>query len=137
VVPAHPLTARFVVAAVLLGALGGACGGDETDPAAFCNRYEELRADDPFGELDVASGAEMRTAFERLQDGASRLATTAPADAAVQAERYAATVDDLVAQQRAAGYDLRNLDLGAYRRATGAYNEAAASLENAARAACR
>ena len=140
-VPAHPLTARLAalalaVAAVLTGLVG--CGDDdEGDLRAFCRAVERLRADDPFGDLPVASPQEMRAAFEELQARAEVIGDEAPPGAEVQADRYRDAVDALVDQLRGAGFDPTQLDTLAYSRATADYGEAATSLDNAADSLCR
>ena len=114
-----------------------ACGADGSgEPAAFCAAYERLRDEDPFERLDVASPGEVQAALAGIQEGADRVADRAPDDAEVQADRFVAALEGLVDQLRAAGYDLRALDLPDYRRATDAYYDAAVSLERAAAATC-
>ena len=131
-VPAHPLTRVLALLVLLLAA----CGSDGGDRASFCDGIERLRRDDPFAELAVASPGEMRDAFDDLRETAEAVASDAPSDAEVAADRYLATVDDLLDQLRGAGFELTELDLPAYRRATSEYGEAAASLDNAGRAIC-
>ena len=116
--------------------LAAACGGDGGDRAAFCDGIERLRRDDPFADLAVASPGEMRDAFDDLREAAEAVAADAPSDAEVAADRYLGTVDDLLDQLRGAGFDLTELDLPAYRRATADYGEAAESLDNAGSAIC-
>ena len=132
-VPAHPLIRALLVFVLALGACGDDGGGDL---AAFCQRVDELRADDPFADLAVASPRELRLAFESLRDSADRVSDVAPPEAATQADRYREAVDEVLDRLRGAGFDLRHLDLVPYRRATDDYHEAATSLDNAATAAC-
>lgn len=133
-VPAHPLTRPVAFLVLLL--LVTACGSDGGDRAAFCDGIERLRRDDPFAELPVASPGEMRDAFDDLREAAEAVAADAPSDAEVAADRYLASVDELLDQLRGAGFDLTELDLSAYRRATSDYGEAAESLDNAGSAIC-
>ena len=121
---------------VLAIALAGCGGGGGGDREAFCIAVEDLRTDDPFADLEVASPQEMRAAFDELREGAERIEDAAPRTAEVQAERYRASVDDLVDQMRGAGFDLRELDRSSYRRAVRDYAEIADSLDNEAEAAC-
>ena len=136
-VPTHPLSRPpALLLIVLVMILAGCGGGGDGDPEAFCAAVEELRTDDPFADLEIASPQEMRAAFDELRAGAERIEDAAPASADVQAERYRAAVDELVDQLRGAGFDLRELDLTSYRRAARDHAEIAASLDNAAAAAC-
>ena len=104
--------------------------------ASFCDAVEALAADDPFGELAVASPQEMRAAFDELRDGVEEIARSAPDDLSARADRYLESVDVLIDQLRGAGYDPRQLDTLRYGTATDAYEEAAVSIENAAEDAC-
>ena len=135
--PARRRAARFVAVGLLAIGLG-ACGDEErqTDPAAFCDAVADLRANDPFVELTVASPEEMRAAFEELADGASRIAEAAPEDAGVQADRYRDAVEALRDELAGAGYDPTMVDNARYADGVEAYTEAATSLGNAARALC-
>lgn len=128
--------ARFVAMALLPLALSSCGGGDEADPEAFCAGIEQLREDDPFAELTVASPGEMRDAFAVLASGAGRVAEDAPDDAAVQARRYAEAVEALQDEMAGGGYDLTRVDRDRYRDRVEDYDEAATSLANAARAIC-
>jgi len=121
-----------------LALVPAACGdGGGADPEAFCAAFEDLREDDPFAELTVASPGEMRDAFDRLADGAEGMADAAPDEADVQADRYAAAVDALREEMAGAGYALTQLDRDRYGDAVREYQRAADSLANAARAVCR
>lgn len=122
-----------VVAAGLAGCSDGDSGGDLE---AFCGAMAELRDDDPFAELAVASPGEMRDAFEELRAGAERVETAAPPEAEVQARAYLESVDRLIDLMRAAGYDPRSLDNLAYSDATSTYTSAAVSVDRAATAVC-
>ena len=133
-VPAHPLTRGLLAVSLVLAP--GACRDDDGDPAAFCEGVEGLRDDDPFADLAVASPREMRVAFEALDTDAGRVADAAPPEAETQADRYRDAVGELLDQLRGAGFDLRELDLPAYRQATDEYDEAAVSLDNSATASC-
>ena len=113
-----------------------ACGSDGGDRASFCDGIERLRRDDPFADLAVASPGEMRDAFDDLREAADAVADAAPSEAEVAADRYRASVDDLLDQLRGAGFELTELDLPAYRRATSEYGRAAESLDNAGRSIC-
>ncbi len=114
------------------------CGDDDTapDPQAFCIAVADLRADDPFADLAMASPGEMRDAFDELRDGVVAIQSVAPAETEVQAGEYLAAVDELIDLLRAAGYDPRALDGLAYRDATARYTAAAVSVDNAADAVC-
>lgn len=114
------------------------CGGDdtETDPQAFCDAVADLRDDDPFADLAMASPGEMRDAFDALRDAIAAIDAAAPAEAEVQAGEYLTVVDELIGLLRAAGYDPRALDGLAYRDATDRYTAAAVSVDNAADATC-
>ncbi|HEU5085554.1 MAG TPA: hypothetical protein VFU14_19600 [Acidimicrobiales bacterium] len=120
---------------VAVTALAG-CGEDGGDEAAFCDEVAALREDDPFSDLEVATPAEMREAFDALAGGADRLAAAAPGDVEVQAERYRAAVDAVRDELAGAGYDPRRLDGRRYARAVEEYTAAAGSLDNAADARC-
>lgn len=128
------LSVGIVAAAALLTS----CGDDDGsgDVASFCEAVESLAADDPFGELAVASPQEMRAAFDELRDGVEAIARSAPDDLSGRADRYLDSVDALIDQLRGAGYDPRQLDTLHYGTATDAYEEAAVSVENAAEDAC-
>jgi hypothetical protein len=134
VVPAPALSA-IVAALVLLGA--GACGdGGTDDPAAFCAAVAELRDNDPFADLAVASPGEMRDAFTALATGADRIADAAPREVEVQARRYASTVDALRDELAGGGYDPTRVDNASYGAAVADYTVAATSVSNAADALC-
>lgn len=125
------------VVVVAAGLAGGCSDGDPGgDLEAFCGAIEELRDDDPFAELAVASPGEMRDAFEQLRAGAERVESAAPTEAEVQARAYLESVDRLIDLMRAAGYDPRSLDNLAYSDATSTYTSAAVSVDRAATAAC-
>ncbi len=128
--------AGLVVGLVLAAGGLGACGDDGADPTAFCRGVTGLRDDDPFEDLPLASPAEMRDAFAALDAAATSIARVAPDQAEVQADRYAASVDALVDELSAAGFDPRRVDPTRYRGAVADYTEAAVSLDNAADAAC-
>ena len=132
------MTRSAAAAALALAALGVACCGDDDggDLASFCDAVHTLADDDPFADLDVASPAEMSTAFARLRDGVAEIASTAPADLEGRADRYLDTVDDLIDQLQGAAFDPRDLDSLAYRTAAADYETAAVSIENAADDAC-
>lgn len=122
---------------VLVGVLSGACGGDDAgDLASFCAAVEDLRDDDPFAELQIASPADMRDAFAELADGVDRIAEAAPDEARTQAERYADAVDALRDELAGAGYDPTRVDQLRYGQAVAAYGEAATSVSNTADAVC-
>jgi hypothetical protein len=126
------LTAVAMAAAPLV-----ACSDDgDGDRQAFCAAVEDLRADDPFAELEIASPGEMRDAFAVLADGVERIADAAPADVHTQARRYADAVDVLRDELAGAGYDPTRVDQMAYGQAVAAYTEAAVSVDNAADAIC-
>ncbi|WP_436795428.1 hypothetical protein [Actinospongicola halichondriae] len=129
---------RSIVLVVLVSALAvGGCSDDAGgDLASFCAAVDELEANDPFADLDVASPGEMRTAFDQLSEGVERIADAAPDDLRPSADRYADTVDALIDHLRGADFDPRNLDTLRYRTAAADYEEAAVSVENAATAAC-
>ena len=122
----------------LVGAsvLGGCSEDDGGDRRAFCAGIEELRADDPFADLQVASPQEMRSAFDDLHEAVQRIAAVAPPEADTQADRYQDALEEVIDHLRGAGYDPRELDTLAYGRATAAYGEAATSLDNTAEALC-
>jgi hypothetical protein len=126
----------FAVFAVALLTAAGCSSDDGGDLRAFCAGVERLRDSDPFADLEVASPAEMRAAFEELQAGAARIRDEAPSEAAVPADRYHAAVDALVDQLRGAGFDPRRLDSLGYGRATSDYGEAADSLDGTADSLC-
>lgn len=123
--------------AIALGLLLGACAADDGgDLARFCAAVEDLRADDPFAELDIASPADMRDAFAELAEGVDRIADEAPADARSQADRYVDAVDALRDELAGAGYDPTRVDQLRYGQAVAEYTEAAVSVGNAADANC-
>jgi len=127
---------KLVGAVVLVGLLGG-CGGDDGgDVAAFCEAVEDLRDDDPFEELQIASPGEMRDAFADLAVGVDRIADAAPEEARSQARRYADAVEDLRDELAGAGYDPTRVDQLDYGQAVAAYTEGAVSVDNAADALC-
>lgn len=122
---------------MLFGVLVSGCGDDDDgDLAAFCAAVEDLRDDDPFAELAIASPGEMRDAFADLADGVDRIADAAPAEARTQARRYADAVQDLRDELAGAGYDPTRVDSLDYGRAVAEYTEAAVSIDNAADALC-
>ena len=130
--------AALVGCGVLVAGLVGGCGSEEDDGdvAAFCEAVADLQDEDPFEGLDIASPGEMRSAFDRLDEGVGRIAETAPSEARPQAEAYQDSVDDVIDQLSGAGFDPRNLDPLAYREATDAYADAAVSVDNTARNLC-
>lgn len=136
--PASLPAARKLISALVLVGLLGACGDDsgDGDVDAFCDAVADLKADDPFAELDIATPEEMRDAFAELADGVDRVADAAPTDARSQAQRWADAVDDLRDELAGAGYDLTRVDTLAYGQAVAAYTEAAVSVDNAADALC-
>lgn len=138
--PATSHASRFVLAGVLVTAAWtlGACGNDDGagDEAAFCDEVTALREEDPFTDLEVATPAEMREAFDALADGADRIAAAAPGDVEVQADRYRAAVEAVRDELAGAGYDPTRLDDRRYARAVEEYTAAAGSLDNAADARC-
>lgn len=124
-------------AVALLGVLLGACGEDDDgDLAAFCEAVEDLRQDDPFADLDVASPGEMRDAFAELAHGVDRIAGAAPPEARTQARRYADAVQSLRDELAGAAYDPTRVDQLRYGQAVAAYSEAATSVGNTADANC-
>lgn len=132
-----PSTAAWFGVCVLLPLAGPACAGDDdADPGAFCEGIEQLREDDPFAQLTVASPGEMRDAFSLLARGAARVAGAAPEGAAVQARRYADAVEALRDELAGGGYDLTQIDTRRYQAGVDEYGEAATSLANTARAVC-
>lgn len=131
--------AAIVAAAVGTGVVIGACSDGDSgggDLAAFCASVTDLADNDPFADLDLASPEEMRAAFDDLRSGVDAIADDAPEDLEGRADRYLATVDELVDQLRGAGFDPRQLDTLRYRTAAADYEEAAISIENAAADAC-
>lgn len=130
------LAAALAVVAVVTVGCGDDDGDDQQSVGAFCDAVDQLRADAPFAELEVASPEEMRTAFVELQEGVERIAEAAPEEHAASAERYRDSVDALIDQLRGAGFDPRELDTLAYRSATDEYEAAATSVDNAADHAC-
>lgn len=128
------------VAAVGFAACDDGGGDDDGDDGggvqAFCAAVESLEENDPFAELDIASPEEMRTAFDELSDGVSRIAQAAPDEARRQARAYEESVEEVVDQLRGAGFDPRNVDSLDYQQAVTEYDEAAASVENAAGSLC-
>lgn len=126
--------AAVVASAGLLGACGGDDGGG--DLAGFCQAVEDLRTDDPFAELDIASPGEMRDAFAQLAEGVERVADAAPTEARTQSERYADAVAALRDELAGAGYDPTRVDQQRYGQAVAAYTEAATSVGNTADANC-
>jgi hypothetical protein len=130
------LAARYALVAALAVALPG-CGGDDGgDLAAFCQAVEDLRDDDPFADLAIASPEDMRGAFDALAVSVDRIAESAPQEARTQAQRYADAVDDLRDELAGAGYDPTRVDQLRYGQAVAAYTEAATSVDNTADANC-
>ena len=125
--------AIVAVAGALLFAWGRSDGGDL---ASFCDAVEDLRADDPFEGLQVASPTDMRDAFAELAEGVDRIAEAAPADVRSQSQRYADAVDALRDELAGAGYDPTRVDQLRYGQAVAAYTEAATSVGNTADAVC-
>ena len=121
---------------MLLGLLSGCGGGDGGDVAAFCEAVEDLRDDDPFAELQIASPGEMRDAFAELAAGVDRIADAAPDEVGTQADRYADAVEALRDELAGAGYDPTGVDQLDYGQAVAAYTEGAVSVDNAADALC-
>ena len=135
--PALLLAAQKLIGALVLVGLLSGCGGDDGgDVAAFCEAVEDLRDDDPFEELQVASPGEMRDAFADLADGVDRIADAAPDEVGTQADRYADAVEALRDELAGAGYDPTRVDQLDYGQAVAAYTEAAVSVDNAADALC-
>ncbi len=126
--------AAAVVASVLLAACGGR--GDTGDLATFCQAVDDLREDDPFADLPIASPEDMRDAFAELAAGVDRIADAAPTQARTQAERYRDAVDALRDELAGAGYDPTRVDQLRYGQAVAAYGEAATSVRNTADASC-
>lgn len=120
----------------MAGLLLGACGEDEGDLTRFCEAVEDLRADDPFADLEIASPGEMRDAFVELAEGVDRIADVAPQEIGSQADRYADAVEALRDELAGAGYDPTRVDKLRYGQAVAAYTEAATSVGNAADASC-
>jgi len=133
VVPADPLRLVGALAVCLL--LAG-CGNDGGDLASFCDAVEELRSEDPFADLPLASPAEMRDAFAELAEAAGRIEGQAPEETSVQAGRYADAIDALRDELAGAGYDPTLVDNLRYADAVSEYTDAAISLDNAADASC-
>ena len=122
---------------VLVGLLTSACGDDDAgDLASFCAAVDDLRAGDPFAELEIASPADMRDAFAELAEGVDRIADVAPPDVRPQALRYADAVDALRDELAGAGYDPTRVDQLRYGQAVAAYTRAAISVSNSADANC-
>ncbi len=127
-------TAVVVVLTMALPACGGGGSGDVD---TFCASVRDLRTQDPFADLAVASPEEMRDAFDELSTAADRVAEVAPDSADAQASAYRAAVRALVDQLRGAGFDPRAVDALRYRQAVGDYTDAAVSLDNTATSVCR
>ncbi len=125
--------AAVVAASVLLVACGGE---DGRYLAGFCAAVEDLRSDDPFAELQIASPEDMRDAFAELAAGVDRIAEAAPDQARTQAGRYADAVDALRDELAGAAYDPTRVDQLRYGQAVAAYSEAATSVGNTADASC-
>lgn len=122
---------------MVLGLLGAACGDEDGgDLVAFCEAVDDLRSDDPFEELGIATPAEMRDAFAELADGVDRIADAAPPDARPQALRYAGAVGSLRDELAGAAYDMTRVDGLDYGQAVASYTESAVSVDNAADALC-
>lgn len=132
---ARPLRPAALLAVAALGVLGS-CSEDGGDTEAFCDAVDDLERNDPFAELDIASPGEMAAAFDQLSEGASRIASEAPAEARTQARSYEDSVAELVDQLRGAGFDPTQVDGLAYRQAAAAYQAAAVAVENAAGSLC-
>lgn len=133
-VPAHPLRLGAALAGCVLLA---ACGSDDGgDLASFCEAVEELRSEDPFAELSLASPAEMRDAFDALAEAAGRIERQAPEETRVHAGRYREAIDALRDELAGAAYDPTRVDNLRYADAVSDYTDAAVSLDNAADAAC-
>ena len=132
------MTAARSVGLSLVLLAAGACAGDDGggDMAAFCQAVEDLRDDDPFAELEIASPGEMRDAFAELAEGVDRIAEAAPDEIGSQADRYADAVESLRDELAGAGYDPTRVDQLRYGQAVAAYTEAATSVGNTAEAAC-
>lgn len=131
------MTAARIVGLSLVLLAAGACGGDGGgDLATFCRAVEDLRNDDPFAELEIASPGEMRDAFAELAEGVDRIAAAAPEEVGSQADRYADAVESLRDELAGAGYDPTRVDKLRYGQAVAAYTEAATSVGNAADASC-
>ena len=128
---------RATPALLVVGLLLAGCGDDGGgDVAAFCEAVEDLRDDDPFEELQVASPGEMRDAFAALAAGVDRIADAAPDEVRSQAQRYADALEDLRDELAGAGYDPTRVDQLEYGQAVAAYTEGAVSVDNAADALC-
>ncbi len=128
--------AGVVMAAAIIAGLTS-CGHDSNgDLTAFCTAVDDLKSNDPFADLAIASPEEMRAAFDALATGVDRIARSAPSAARVQARAYRDAVSELVDQLRGAGFDPRAVDALAYRTAVADYQDAAVSVDNAATSLC-
>lgn len=134
---AHGAARKLGCSVALVGVLLGGCGDEDGgDLATFCDAVEDLREDDPFAELQVASPSDMRDAFAALAEGVDRIDAAAPDGARTQTQRYADAVDALRDELAGAGYDPTRVDQLRYGQAVAAYSEAATSVSNTADAAC-
>lgn len=125
----------LALAALCLVVVG--CGGGESrDLATYCDRYRDLADNNPFVALDVASPGEIETAVHDLSEAVRSIEAVAPDGLDRLAANYAEATDAVRALLDAAHYDPRNLDTGAYRRATISYDAAATALSNETEARC-
>lgn len=131
--PALRAAAALALASLLLAGCGDDGAGDRDE---FCAAVADLRANDPFADLAVASPGEMRDAFAALAAGAERVAAAAPDDVRVQGRRYAEAVGALRDELAGAGYDPTQVDNQRYSAHVDDYTAAATSLGNAADATC-
>jgi len=135
--PAARAAAQKLLGAVVLAGVLAGCGDDDAgDLVAFCDAVDDLEANDPFAELEIASPGEMRDAFAELAEGVDRIADAAPVEARTQARRYADAVQDLRDALAGAAYDMTRVDGLDYGQAVASYTESAVSVDNAADALC-
>lgn len=134
------MIARIAAALALTLAVAAPACTDGTDDTAsldsFCEAIGDLAANDPFAELAVASGEEMRDAFVRLGAGVERIADAAPEEHRARVARYRDAFAEVRDQLRGAGFDPRQLDALDYRTAVDEYESAATAVEDAAAADC-
>ena len=127
-----------VAMAAMVVAVSAGCGDDGggRDAATFCARFAELSGNSPFEDLLIATPEEMRDAFDTLRVSADRLADAAPDEAATAAGAYRDSIDTLIGDLEAAGFDNRNVDTLAYSRSVADYGDAAVTLDDAAQRVC-